>query len=257
MAKKQVLFYNYSMALLETDSFRLSAYVQGPQDSERLALVLPGFLDSKDATHMRSHVDALGHCGYLAASFDAPGTWGSGNNDEDYNSTNYLGAIDELIGHFGNRPTLLMGHSMGGRIALLSAMQNENVDSLVAAMALFRYIRPDTRESRIVRWQAEGTKTFKATSPLGQERTYHLPYSYSEDAQSYDIRSKDLPGLVIPKLFLVGECDQVVTAEEAEMTYQSLGKPKQWHSLKTGHFYSQDPEALSAINLLISNFARR
>lgn len=101
--------------LIKTESFNLAVYQKGSPDSKKLALVLPGRLDTKDYPHMRSHVDFLASKGYLALSFDPPGSWESEGDISLYLTTNYLKAVKELINHFGNKPTLLIGHSRGGK----------------------------------------------------------------------------------------------------------------------------------------------
>jgi hypothetical protein len=40
-------------------SLRLATYARGNEKAQKLALVLPGRLDTKDYTHMISHVDYL------------------------------------------------------------------------------------------------------------------------------------------------------------------------------------------------------
>jgi len=65
--------YTYKM-IQQTRSFKLAAYIQGKPTADGLAIVLPGKLDTKDYAHMQSHVDFLAERGYLALSFDPPGT---------------------------------------------------------------------------------------------------------------------------------------------------------------------------------------
>ena len=65
------------MNLIKTESFQLATYSQGDSESKKLALVLPGKLDTKDYSHMKSHVKYLAIMGYFALSFDPPGTWES------------------------------------------------------------------------------------------------------------------------------------------------------------------------------------
>lgn len=88
------------MNLLQLPSFTIATYMQGNPDAEKLALVLPGKLDTKDYAHMRSHVDFLAERGYLALSFDPAGTWESPGDISLYTLNNYLKTIDELIEHF-------------------------------------------------------------------------------------------------------------------------------------------------------------
>ena len=110
--------------LVKTKNFKLAVYTKGNPNSAKLALVLPGRLDTKDYVHMRSHVNYMASKGYFALSFDPPGTWESPGDITLYTMTNYLKAINELIDHFDNKPTFVMGHSRGASMAILSGLRN-------------------------------------------------------------------------------------------------------------------------------------
>src|SRR3990167_9150866 len=118
--------------MIKTNSFTLATYQKGNPDSKKLALVLPGKLDTKDYAHMRSHVDFLANLGFFALSFDPPGTWESPGDISLYTTTNYLKAIDELIKHFGNKPTFIMGHSRGASISMMGASRNSKIMAYAA-----------------------------------------------------------------------------------------------------------------------------
>lgn len=60
------------MDLVKTRSFNLAVYKKGDENSPKLALVMPGKLDTKDYSNMRRHVDYLAGLGHLAISFDPP-----------------------------------------------------------------------------------------------------------------------------------------------------------------------------------------
>ena len=100
--------------MIKTKNFKLAIYSGGNEDANKIALVLPGRLDTKDYVHMTSHVDFLAERGYYALSFDMPGTWESPGNIAEYTTTNYIKAVNELVDYLGNKPTLLLGHSRGG-----------------------------------------------------------------------------------------------------------------------------------------------
>lgn len=248
------------MGVVETASFSLDTYSAGEADGEKLALVLPGFLETKDRPYLKNHTDYLADLGYLAVSFDPPGTWGSGDNIEDYTVTNYLQAIDELIEHFGNRPVAVMGNSMGGRVALLAAMRNEHVGSVAAVATVFPYIRDRNRDSRTVKWQAEKERILRVESPQDPNQIieFWLPYSHSEDAQKYDVPgSAGLRKLVKPKLFVIATRDTVVTPAEALETFEMAAEPKELRKLNAGHEYWRYPRHVQRINHMVGSFLRR
>jgi pimeloyl-ACP methyl ester carboxylesterase len=60
------------MKILETKSFKLASYAEGDPTSARLALVLPGRLETKDYVHIKSHVAHLAGLGHLTFYRDLP-----------------------------------------------------------------------------------------------------------------------------------------------------------------------------------------
>ena len=125
--------------IITTKSFELAIYANGSLSSNKIALVLPGKLDTKDYAHMHSHVEFLATKGYFAISFDPPGIWESSGNIKIYNMTNYLKAINELIQYYGNKPTFIMGHSRGGSMAMLAGIKNSYVTHFASLMSSYSY----------------------------------------------------------------------------------------------------------------------
>lgn len=142
------------MSFIQTTSFQLAVYQKGNLQANHLALVLPGKLDTKDYAHMRAHVDFLAEQGYLALSFDPPGTWESSGEIADYTMSNYLLAIRELIEHFENRPAFVMGHSRGGSMAMLAGIEIPEVTKFASIMSLYRSSSITEQELSI--WQKTG-----------------------------------------------------------------------------------------------------
>ena len=87
---------------IKTKSFELAISTRGEKNSTRLAIAIPGRLDTKDYLNFTSHIEYLANRNFLAVAFDPPGTWESRGEIESYTTTNYLKAVDELIEHFGN-----------------------------------------------------------------------------------------------------------------------------------------------------------
>ncbi len=196
---------------------------------------------------MRSHVEYLARKGFLACSFDPPGTWDSPGGIGLYTMTNYLKAINELIAHFGGRPTVLMGHSRGGSMAMLAGTRNNRVTHIIAAMS-----RPDP--SQISHGaEARGYEISYRDTPNGGRRKFVLPLSYFVDAQRYSMRNA-LSTCAKPKLFILGTEDTVVTPESVRETYQRSSPPKQLYEVESDHDYRRHPGVIKKINSAIGKF---
>ncbi|MCX6804180.1 MAG: alpha/beta hydrolase [Candidatus Diapherotrites archaeon] len=235
------------MNTLKVKSFELAVYAKGTPDSEKLALVLPGRLDTKDYLHMHSHVDYLSSKKYYALSFDPPGAWESPGGIKLYTMTNYLKAINEIITHFGNKQTVLMGHSRGGSMAMLAGTQNKYVSHIIAAMS-------NSQPSQINKKLKD--KDFAINyrdNPFGGKIKFELPLSYFEDAAQYTMLDA-LSKCSKPKLYFLGKKDTIVTPESVRNAYAKSANPKQLYEIDSGHDYRFQADKIEEINKVIGMF---
>ena len=244
------LWYNLPMQLIKTASFELAIYAHGEKTSSSLALVLPGKLDTKDYPHMKNHVGYLSARNYLALSFDPPGTWESPGGIELYTMTNYLKAINELIEYFGDRPTVLMGHSRGGTMAMLAGSRNDRVTHIIAAMSHSSASGPDKR-----RVKGDVQIEYRDTPPNNDTRKkeFDLPLNYFKDASQYDVLNA-LRHCMKPKLFFLGTKDTIVTPAEVREDYAEAAEPKRLHELISDHDYRRHPHVIEEVNRVMGDF---
>ncbi len=235
--------------LIKTKSFTLSTYSKGDPNSKKLALVLPGKLDSKDYAHMISHVDFLAKLGYFALSFDPPGTWESPGNISLYTTTNYLKAVDELIERFDNKPTFIMGHSRGASVSMIASSKNPHIVSYAAVM-------PAISETSI-------TSRFKNVSmrdlpPGGGEevKKFELPDSFHEDEMKYKL-TPDILKSEKPKLIIAGTHDQLAPAEQVRRVFYNLSELKELYELDSDHDYRLNPKLIEEVNKAVGGFLRK
>ena len=238
--------------MIQTKSFQLSVYSKGDPNASKGALVLPGRLDSKDYIHVRVAVEYFAEKGYCAVTFDPPGTWESLGGIELYTMTNYLKAVDELIEYFGNKPTVLMGHSRGGTVAMLAGKTNPHVSHIIAVMSGAGGTRFDmpkkTGEVHIsYRDMPPGTEKTK------KQKRFCLPYAYFHDAARYDAL-EGLQQCVKSKLFFLGLRDTIVSPETVRKEYEIAAEPKALHELDGDHDYRYHPDIMKEVNEVVGNF---
>lgn len=250
------------MKVIKTPSFELAVYLRGNKNSKKLALVLPGQLDTKDYPHMRGHVDFLAENGFLALSFDPPGTWESPGDIALYNMTNYLKAIDELIEHFGIRPTLTVGHSRGGAMSMLAGLTNPEVEAFACIMSNYTYdpIINKNYDSRhgVDEWKETGFKISYRDLPSDPSKKieFKLPYSFIEDQRKYDMLNK-LKKCTKPKLFIYGSQDELVKPDMVKFEFDVTPEPKYIYELNSGHDYRRSPDLIQEVNRVIGDFLKR
>lgn len=237
------------MQLLKTKSFELATYAAGDGNADRLALVLPGRLDTKDYAHMRSHVDFFASKGMHSLSFDPPGTWESPGDLSLYTTENYLKAIDELIALFGHKPTVVMGHSRGGSVAMVAGIRNPSVTHFVAVMSHYgpSALGDKAREAGV-------STSFRdlppGTAPTKEKKRFDLSLSYFDDSTLYT----DMESCKKPKLFFYGLRDTLVEPNEVRETYEQAAEPKQLCELDSEHDYRYHPDIIEKVNEVVGAF---
>lgn len=243
------------MVVVKTKSYELAVSVAGNENADNLALVLPGRLDTKDYENMKGHVAYLASKGYFAVSFDPPGSWESAGSIEMYTMTNYLKAINELIEYYGNKPTLLLGHSRGGSMAVLAGLRNPLVTKFVAIFSACSYAPGKYSGNPDQEWEKRGYKINKRDVPGSSDKfvEYKLPYSFVEDSGQYDMY-EELSKSKKPKLFVYGERDELVPPKLAKEVFGIASEPKELASINSDHDYRKHPELIDEVNVIVGRF---
>ncbi len=241
------------MRIIKTKSFELAVNIVGDEKSQKLAIILPGRLDTKDYAPFPAHQEFLAKKGFLTVSFDPPGTWDSPGGIELFTTTNYIASVNELIEYFGNKPTFLMGHSRGGLVAMYVGAINRTVVCYASVNGALGV--PTTPDSKFVK---NNTLTEYRDLPPGSSRTkekkiFNLSLDYFVDGQKYDI-VKELERSTKPKLFLYGKHDEFNTPEEVNEIFSNTPEPKVLHWLESKHDYRLYPEIIQEVNEVVGKF---
>ncbi len=240
------------MPIINTKSFELAIYDKGDKNSPKLAIVIPGRLDTKDYLHNTSLVDFLAERGYYSLSFDPPGTWESPGDIKNYSTTTYIRAIDELIEQFGNKPTLLLGHSRGGSVAML-ASSNPAVSAVVAIMASYGAPSPPKAETIKTGFEVSYRDLPPGSSKSLDQKKFELPIAYFFDGQQYNPTAV-LQKFVKSKLLIYGDQDEFTEPQNVEKVYESLCGPKAIRKVISHHDYRLHPKIVSEVNTIIGSF---
>ncbi len=240
------------MQIIKTKSFELSIISAGDANAEKIAIVIPGRLDTKDYAQNPSHIKFLASKGYYAISFDPPGTWDSPGSIDLFSTTNYIKAVNELIEYFGNRPTLVMGHSRGGTVTMLVGPQNPKITHMISVNS--SYGGPIDIDKPV----PDEVNVSYRDIPPGNTRTkeqkrFDLPYNYFVDAEQYDALD-GLSKCKKPKLFFYGTKDILTTKDIVQKMYETSAEPKKIHALDTQHDYRLHPEIIDEVNKVLGEF---
>ncbi len=241
------------MRIIKTKSFELAVYEKGNQDSPKLAIVIPGRLDTKDYVHNTSLVDYLASRGYFALSFDPAGTWESPGTIDLYNTTNLIKSVNELIEFFGNKPTILVGHSRGGTIAMLVGPKNPHVTHIIPIFSYYG-APSDPVDEEIV---DEKVMTYRDLPPgnmkTKEQKEFGLPPNYFEDGKKYNALA-GLKNCTKPKLFFYGTTDDMIAPEDVQKAYEESAEPKEIYALNSDHDYRYHQNIFQEVNKIIGKF---
>lgn len=235
---------------------KLAAIItEASSKANKLAILCPGFLDSKDYAHLVALATDLANTGYTVVRFDPTGTWESEGVLDDYSTTQYLIDVKKVLEYMQGQNSyteiLLGGHSKGGYIAMLYAISDPQISTVLAIMSPYSLNRLSNQEI-IAKWYETGYRTSKRDVPNTDEIIeFKVGLAYVEDRFGHEVLSKinQFHG----NLFLLsGEQDQTVLSEDVEKVYTEANEPKYYHVMPgMGHDYRKHPDQIQAVNAQI------
>lgn len=220
--------------------------------TDKLAILCPGYLDTKDYDHIIGLADTLTNEGYTAVRFDPLGTWGSEGTIAEYTTSQYLKDIRSVIDYILQKEDfkyiLLGGHSKGGMVSMLYAIQDARVSIVLAIMSPSTLIKTIDSE-KLKTWERAGIKVSRRNLPGShEEKEFHVPYSHQTDARQYNVLN-DIQKLHKPLILVAGELDDVVPARDMQLIFDKANDPKKFLVVKgIGHDYRHNTEEIKKIN---------
>jgi pimeloyl-ACP methyl ester carboxylesterase len=222
--------------------------------SNKLAILCPGFLDSKDYAGLSELAKELTLLGYDVIRFDPIGTWESEGSMQDYCPSQYLEDIhcvkEHMLAQAKYEHILLGGHSMGGRMALLYAPTDKAISIVIGIMCGYKKSFSGSEE-----WKKTGVQVNLRDLPhnKNEKRQYNVPYSFLEDSSPYNALDT-IKQLTIPIMLIAGEEDTVCLPDVTRTIFEEANEPKQFVLLPgIGHDYRHNPAEIKQVNSAIIN----
>lgn len=237
---------------------RLESFVNRPsKPTNKLAILLPGYLDNCNYDHLRILSADLAGIGYLVIRFNPTGTWDSAGNINDYCVTQYLRDVADAITWAEDNhkekfeQIIIAGHSFGGQIALQYGLTQENIDAVVGIMPSFGRFEED---EVLLKWETNGSKPSKRKLPNSDEFVnFDVPFSFLRNREKYPFEK--LPDSACQKLIIAGELDEVVDPTIVKKYFRNLSEPKQYELINgIGHDYRMNQLEIAEINRAIIEF---
>lgn len=200
-----------------------------------------------------SHAEYLANRGFFVLAFDPPGTWCSPGSIELFTTTNYLKAVDELIEYFGNKPTLLLGHSLGASVAILASMANPAIIGIIPIMANYGTPTAPSENTLQKGFQISYRDLPPGTSKTKEQKEFALPIAYWKDGERYNpVRA--LKKCTKPKLLIYGTDDEFTPPDTVRELYEAIPEPKMIKEINSTHNYRYHPGAIEEVNKTIGQF---
>lgn len=217
--------------------------------TDKLAILCPGYLDSKDYQHLVSLATVLIEKGYIVVRFDPTGTWESEGDIADYTTTQYLEDIRSILEYMLSAQSfkhiLLGGHSRGGMISILYAARDPRISVVLGIMPSSGPIEGEWREE----WEKAGVDIDQREVPYTRgKKEFCVPFSHVLDRDQYDV-VEEVKKVNIPILLLAGELDNLVEPEDVKEIFDNANEPKKFIIIPgIGHDYRYSDKETTVVN---------
>ena len=188
----------------------------------KLALLLPGYLDSPDHLHMIIFEKMLLGQGYTVKRLDPCNLWETGDTNN-YNVTNYLKTIRDTIDSYKSQnidELVLIGHSLGGFVAMVAGARFAEVTKIIALCPPFSVAMSNGNLDE------SGARHSKRDLPTDKSkfREFVVPKSFIEDRMQYSTID-EVKNLNKPVMILIALDDKQVLPEDSEKLIKVVNNP--------------------------------
>jgi alpha/beta superfamily hydrolase len=215
------------------------------------------FTGFKELTHLYHVAKALEEKGINALRFDYSDCIGAskGESCEDMALTHQIRDTSAAISFLedqGIESIGLMGHSLGGTTAIVTAANDTRIKALVPVAALAKAEWDILFKAKLNEWQEQGFITF----PTWKKGEIKINYGFYRDLAKYDctklIRATNAPVLVIH-----GDNDETVTIENAKGIFKNANEPKDLRIIEgADHMFSNKDHEKQMIDLAVEWFEK-
>lgn len=236
--------------------------VHEASDPQGVAVLLPGFLDSKDYTSSVALAHKLPTIGITAVRFDPRGTWQSGGCPADCTTTQQIHDVTAILDSSSRSDPdrrILIGYCYGAYVAALSATSDERVTEVVAIMPTRSFIWTEDYDESKDTWRVDGERCYTRDLPASAGSvTVRVPYSVVEDAKSYR-RADPWENLHQPILFIAGKDDGLITPDGVQALHDKCCSQHKELAVLPGvhHDYRYDEKQIATVDRTVLEWLRK
>jgi pimeloyl-ACP methyl ester carboxylesterase len=229
----------------------LAAAIHYPENkTDKLAVLCPGYLDSKDYRQLVGLAEALRGQGYTVVRFEPTGTWQSEGDISDYTTSQYLedikNVLEYILSQANYKQILLGGHSRGGQVSILYAARDSRISIVLGIMPSSGPIQGQRREE----WEKAGVSISQKDLPnnKGKKIEFRVPFNHVLDRDQYDAVG-DARKIKVPMILIAGELDDVVPPDKVKEIFDNANEPKKFLVIPNiGHDYRHNDSEIKIVN---------
>lgn len=217
----------------------------------KLALLLPGYLDSPDYLHMIIFEKRLKELGYTTERLDPCNLWKTGDVNN-YSITNYIKQTSDRIKYYKNqnpKEIVLIGHSLGGFVSIIAGSRNSEVTKIIALCP------PPNRIKSKADWNGKKFRHSKRDLPDNpmQFRSFDVPYSFAEDGLQYSAVN-EVKNIYKSLMIFIALDDDVISPELTEKIVKNAKNPYVVRQPNMGHNFRKSEKECNLVMAEIEKF---
>ena len=217
----------------------------------KLAILLPGYLDSPDYLHFTIFTRRLNDLGYSVVRLDPCRVWQTGDTN-DYSISHYLKDVREVIdAHHSHdlEEVILIGHSLGGFVSIIAGSRFPEVSKIIALCPPARY------DEYVKKWQDDGIRHSKRELPQNPDefRIFSVPLAFALDARTYSA-IEAVKSLHKPFMLFIGLEDTVVSPSVTEQLATAASNPYVIRKVGIGHDFRKSEQQTTIVMDEIEKF---
>lgn len=216
----------------------------------KIALLLPGYLDSPDYLHLVTFEKRLKELGYVVERLDACNLWKTGDV-QNYTITNFIKQIRDRVDFYKNQnpeEILLLGHSNGAFTSIVAGARIPEVTKIIALCP------PPDKEGSEHKW-VNGVRVSKRDLPNNPTkfREFAIPDTHIKDAVQYSA-AEDVKKINKPIMIFISLDDTVVKPEWTEEIVSNANDPYVVRQPNMGHDFRNSHEECNIVMNKIEEF---
>ncbi|MEO8638062.1 MAG: alpha/beta fold hydrolase [Candidatus Taylorbacteria bacterium] len=243
--------FKEKVKILNSLGQNIVAVIHRPKKSMgRLAILCPGYLDTKDYDHLVELAATLSKDGYTVVRFDPTGTWESEGEISDHTISQYLKDIRSVLEYMLQEDEygsiLLGGHSRGGMVSILYAARDSRISIVMGIMPSSSL---SIEKKSLDDWKKTGVRISKRDVPGSTEmREFRVPFSHAVDGRQFDAL-KDVKKITVPVILIAGELDTIILPDSVQHIFDEAKDPRKFILLNgIGHDYRHNPAEIKIVN---------